>query len=161
MSNVLDPIDAILWFTLRVPLFDLHGTPPGLVIVVRVELLVSLPFLESTTIVVSFFVLWEVLPQLSDNPGEVATIMLNAFGNQVLVDDVFAEDEVAVQRSWNMILLMRTIIGGGEFVRVRRRGGWKWRWRWSVDELRCRRAVSGYGDVTTLKTYCWGWLAWT
>ncbi len=61
--------------------------------------------------------------------------MLGAFGNQVLVDDVFVEDEVAVQRSWDTILLMRTIIGGGEFVGVRRRGGWKW--RWSVDELGC------------------------
>ncbi len=137
MGNVLGPIDVILRFTLHVPLLDLRGTSLGLVNVVRVELLVSLPFFKGATIVLCLFVLREVLPQLSDDPGEVTTIVLGAFGNQVLVDDVFAEDEVAVQRSGDTILFTRRIIGGGELVGARRRGGW--RWRWSVDELGCRR----------------------
>ncbi len=134
MGNVFGRIDMIPRFTLHVPLFDLRGTLLRLVNVVRVELLVSLPFSKGATIVLCLFVLREVLPQLSDDPGEVATIALGALGNHLLVDNVFAEDKVAIEWSGDTVLFARRIVGRSGFLGVGKRGR-----RWSVDELGCRR----------------------
>ncbi len=149
MGNVLGPIDVILRFTLHVPLLDLRGTSLGLVNVVRVELLVSLPFFKGATIVLCLFVLREVLPQLSDNPGEVATIALGALGNHLLVDNVFAEDKVAIE--WSGI---RFFLQGESLAEV---DSSEWE-KEDGDGVSMNSgvggSVSGYGDVTTLNTYC-------